>query len=876
MAVRKDGTLHYNSGKRGARWQQAGVRTMDVGIGGGWVWLTNTQRSNGGGQIWRSRYTPGKWRWQRVPSALMWIDVDPRGNAWGLNDKNRIFRFDGRKWVPVPGQAADIGIGGNGAVWGIASRGFNANGGGGQVYKYNPKIKGHWQVATGTLSRISVDPQGRPFGANSKQQIWRVQGSGGVAVRPPPRSPKKKQASNKIVRAVLTADQTRLATDTINRLIKRMPLLPNSIESTVKSMIGSVKLIKGTNYYGINKGNVYVYVERPGATKKSGAGTSAFLLIKGRITPNLPGFFNNFKGSDINDLVLSAVKTLPKELNQGKRKREEIYLKDLPRELQKVVKKHYKDMISFPAGFQAAGAITLRGLFGGAVKAIGLPNNNLTLRVGMEQPEYSLSGTPPPASDTTFYAELIRLGAWKKPFNLAGTTIWDTTIGINTDLIMKVSGYGHVNRGNNFVLYYDGPVPRQNIPPDDLKKIAFAFGAAELSYKEYLNLMLSFQVPQTGTKKLRFVDKVGGFSNGIINGIKKGMNVLPLDALKIIHPKLKAFKKKQGAFPPPELFVLQGVGPKGKMGDENGPLVRISGTAKALGMHVASLTGYLKIEGTKSTLQATGAAGDSLSLGPFGRVGMKGTIGVRIDAQKQFFGMTGKLNATKLAGRDFTLSLKPSRAYFYSPATCTAPFDLKTDVSIDPRKMSLKNIPFSPLNTLPDPKKAAKCLAGVLYAVKDGVVYAFKGGKRVAEFADKLMQKNEATKLASGAVKFAGGKTVKAAGEAAKLIRADKAAGAASKALKAGAAEAAKRARQAKAEAAKRAKEAAQAAKMAANLTKDIAKNVAGSAAKRLSDGLKGIGGAIGGLFKKKKRSAPPRPPNPNDCSDAQNLEPRD
>jgi len=60
MAVRKDGTLHYNSGKRGARWQQAGVRTMDVGIGGGWVWLTNTQRSNGGGQIWRSRYTPGK------------------------------------------------------------------------------------------------------------------------------------------------------------------------------------------------------------------------------------------------------------------------------------------------------------------------------------------------------------------------------------------------------------------------------------------------------------------------------------------------------------------------------------------------------------------------------------------------------------------------------------------------------------------------------------------------------------------------------------------------------------------------------------------------------------------------------------------------
>ena len=49
MAVRSDGTLHYHSGKPGARWQQTGVRTMDVGIGGGWVWLTNTQKTNGGG-----------------------------------------------------------------------------------------------------------------------------------------------------------------------------------------------------------------------------------------------------------------------------------------------------------------------------------------------------------------------------------------------------------------------------------------------------------------------------------------------------------------------------------------------------------------------------------------------------------------------------------------------------------------------------------------------------------------------------------------------------------------------------------------------------------------------------------------------------------
>lgn len=101
---------------------------------------------------------------------------------------------------------------------------------------------------------------------------------------------------------------------------------------------------------------------------------------------------------------------------------------------------------------------------------------------------------------------------------------------------------------------------------------------------------------------------------------------------------------------------------------------------------------------------------------------------------------------------------------------------------------------------------------------------------------------------------------------AAKLIRADKAAKGVADAAKA-----TKKAAQAAArETAKRAKEAAQAAKLAANLSKDIAKNVAGSAAKQFSNALKGIGSAVGGLFKKKKKSAPPRPPNPNDCSSSQ------
>ena len=121
----------------------------------------------------------------------------------------------------------------------------------------------------------------------------------------------------------------------------------------------------------------------------------------------------------------------------------------------------------------------------------------------------------------------------------------------------------------------------------------------------------------------------------------------------------------------------------------------------------------------------------------------------------------------------------------------------------------------------------ARCGAGFLYAVKDGVVYLFKGGKKVAEFADKLMKKNEATKLASGAVKLVGGKTIKAASEGAKLVRADKAAKAAKAGVK---------------EAAKRTKQAAQAAKAAANVAKNVATNVGKEAGQRFTNVMKSVG----------------------------------
>ncbi|CCQ74212.1 DM9 repeat-containing protein [Magnetospira sp. QH-2] len=538
-------------------------------------------------------------------------------------------------------------------------------------------------------------------------------------------------------------------------LLSRIPLVGSDLVSQIATIFAAnsqAKWAEYENYYGTRltwkqKHHLWLFIEKPaGATKGtggSGVGASMFLHIPGRLTPNLPGrVLALFKGADLEHLIVSGVATGPKETNRDSRKREDIKVADLPKPLRERIKKTYKGMVSFPPAIQALASIEAKGLLKGALDSFGFPHKDLTLRVGMEQPEYSVMGNdggdePEEAggddSGQTFYAELIRRGKWSKPFNLAGVTLWDSTVGINTELKMLVSGHGTINKNNKAVLYYNGPFPRQNVPPSEFKDLAFALGAAEISYAQYLNLMLSLQVPTSPGKSLNFINDVGGFFNGAGKLLRDGASKLPLGVLKITHNPLRGYKPKSGDFPPPRMFNIHAIGPDGSMGEgkdeRKGPLIALRGHGTLLGKNLADFNGEL----SRSGLEARGGFGDKIKLGPFGSIGTTGNVSTYIGPDKTkplHLSLSGDLKAGPLANRSFRTSFNKNGAHFHSPAECATAFVVKAEVgSANLGRLSFDSLP---LKVVPKPGMVAECAAKGL---KDAAEYTAKMAKKGVQAA---------------------------------------------------------------------------------------------------------------------------------------------
>jgi hypothetical protein len=173
IAVEPDGNPWIvNDSKAIYRWDGAKFVLMpgtayDIGIGAnGVVWVIGTNPLSGGYDIF-------KWNgkgWANVPGgAGVRIAVDPRGNAWVVNDKRAIYRWDGTRWVGAGGSAQAIGIASNGKVWVI---GTNPVEGGYGVHYLGPN--GGWISVPGGLIDIAVGPDGHAWGINSRNEIFKM------------------------------------------------------------------------------------------------------------------------------------------------------------------------------------------------------------------------------------------------------------------------------------------------------------------------------------------------------------------------------------------------------------------------------------------------------------------------------------------------------------------------------------------------------------------------------------------------------------------------------------------------------------------------------------------------------------------------------
>lgn len=158
----------------GSGWTEVPGAASDIGIGAnGTVWAIGRTVVDGGFNI--MRWTGAAF--QTVSGGAVRIDVDPSGNAWVVNNTGVIFKWNGSGWTGVIGQARDITVGADGAVWSLGRTNV------GDGYAVSNWTGSAWNLTDGALQSISAGPRGVLWGSNTRGMIWTRGVSGLVTPR---------------------------------------------------------------------------------------------------------------------------------------------------------------------------------------------------------------------------------------------------------------------------------------------------------------------------------------------------------------------------------------------------------------------------------------------------------------------------------------------------------------------------------------------------------------------------------------------------------------------------------------------------------------------------------------------------------------------
>jgi hypothetical protein len=108
----RDSATHRPTNK--AEWERASGAAEDIGIGpDGSIWVIGRDKKGAGGGIYRRTGET----WTNIPGRGIKIAVDPKGNPWVVTAKFQIYRYDGSTFSRLPGEATDVGIGSDGTAW---------------------------------------------------------------------------------------------------------------------------------------------------------------------------------------------------------------------------------------------------------------------------------------------------------------------------------------------------------------------------------------------------------------------------------------------------------------------------------------------------------------------------------------------------------------------------------------------------------------------------------------------------------------------------------------------------------------------------------------------------------------------------------------
>jgi Tectonin domain len=137
------------------------------------VWVLGAEPTTGGFEVYRREAG----QWKKIPGGLLRLTVDPSGNAWGTNDQNVIYRYDGRGWSPMPGRALDVAIGAQGTAFCVGLKGQDGNA---ELFEWDGSRK--WKKISGRGMKIAVDQNDMPWVLTASNEIFRYDGGKWVRV----------------------------------------------------------------------------------------------------------------------------------------------------------------------------------------------------------------------------------------------------------------------------------------------------------------------------------------------------------------------------------------------------------------------------------------------------------------------------------------------------------------------------------------------------------------------------------------------------------------------------------------------------------------------------------------------------------------------
>ena len=146
----------------GPSFVQVSGKARDIAVGAnGRVWILGNTAVSGGYSSYRRKADNSGWG-DPIPGGGVRISVDPSGNAWFVNDEQKIYKHNGSSFELRSGSARDISIGGDGSIW-IIGNGSSSGG-----YTIHECVSNEWFRTTGSGVRISAG-DGTPWITNKRQ-----------------------------------------------------------------------------------------------------------------------------------------------------------------------------------------------------------------------------------------------------------------------------------------------------------------------------------------------------------------------------------------------------------------------------------------------------------------------------------------------------------------------------------------------------------------------------------------------------------------------------------------------------------------------------------------------------------------------------------